>query len=125
MADEPLATVKLFRFDPEVDTEPRYDKFEVPCKGYTVLDVLRYIYENLDSTFAFRWACNGGFCRCCMVSVNGRPALACTKSAEKNMKIEPHPKFKVTKDLLVDLDRPSWQNKRGKRLCTGGKRESV
>ena len=98
----------MFRFDPEVDTEPEYYQFKVPYQGRTVLDILRYIYENLDSTFAFRWACIGGFCRSCVVSVNGRPALACTKSAERKMKIEPHPKFKVIKDLLVDLDEPKW-----------------
>ncbi len=99
-----LATVKLFRFDPEVDREPRYDEFQVPYKGRTVMDVLSHIYQNLDSTFAFRWACTKGFCRCCVVSVNGKPALACRKAAEAVMIIEPHPKFKLIKDLLVDLN---------------------
>ena len=106
MAKEEQATVKLFRFDPEVDIEPRYDEFKVPYQGRTVLDVLLYIYQNLESTFAFRWACEKHFCRCCIVSVNEKPVLACMASAEKNMKIEPHPKFKVIKDLLVDLSYP-------------------
>lgn len=105
MAEEELATVELFRFDPEVDAAPRYDKFKVPYKGRSVLDVLLHIYYNLDNTFAFRWACTKGFCRCCIVSVNGQPVLACRKSAEANMRLSPHPKFKVLKDLLVDLSR--------------------
>lgn len=105
IVDEELAIVRLFRFDPETDTEPRYDEFKVPYQGRTVLDVLRYIYENLDSTFAFRWACTKGLCRACVVSVNKRPALACMKSAEKNMTVGPHPKFRVIKDLLIDLDK--------------------
>lgn len=106
MAQDELGTAKLFRFDPELDTKPRYDEFKVPYQGRTVLDVLLYIYENLDSTFAFRWACRKRFCRCCIVSVNERPALACTAPAQKDMKIEPHPKFTIIKDLVVDLDHP-------------------
>lgn len=103
MADDELAMVKLFKFDPQVDTEPRYDEYHVPYRGRTVLVVLRYIYENLDSTFAFRWACTSSHCGSCAVSVNGKPVLACMKSAEKDMRIEPHPKFRVIKDLLVDF----------------------
>ncbi len=106
MMEEEMATVKLFRFDPEIDTKPSYREYKVPYRGRTVLDVLLYIYQKLDSTFAFRWACTHGFCRSCVVSVNGRPALACNAPAQKEMKIEPHPKFKLRKDLLVDLDRP-------------------
>lgn len=104
MAEDELARVELFRFDPQVDAEPRYDVYRVRYQGRTVLDVLRYIYENLDSSFAYRWACTRGGCRSCVVSVNGRPALACTKSAEKEMRIAPHPRFKVIKDLLVDFE---------------------
>lgn len=106
MVEDELATVKLFRFDPEVDAESSYSEFKAPYKGHTVLDVLLYIYQNLDSTFAFRWACTKGFCRSCVVSVNGKPALACMASAQKEMRIEPHPKFKLIRDLLVDLDQP-------------------
>lgn len=103
-----LATVILFRFDPEVDTEPIYSEFRVPYEGWTVLNVLSYIYENLDNTFAFRWACSKGICRSCVVSVNGKPVLACMEQASKYMKIEPHPKFEVVKDLIIDFDKPKW-----------------
>lgn len=104
MVEDELATVIIFKIDPEVDTKPSYSEFRVPYKGYTVLNVLSYIYEKLDSTFAFRWACSKGFCRACVVRVNGKPALACMEPATKYMKIEPHPKFKVIKDLIVDFD---------------------
>lgn len=104
VAEDELAVVKLFRFDPEVDTEPGYSEFKVPYKGYTVMNVLLYIYENLDSTFAYRWACTKGFCRGCVVSVNEKPVLSCMEPATKNMKIEPHPKFKVVKDLIIDFN---------------------
>ncbi len=106
MVEDNLAAVKLFRFDPEVNGQPGYSEFQAPYKGQTVLDVLRYIYENLDSTFAFRWGCNKGCCRSCAILVNDQPVFACTKSAEEKMTIEPHPKFEVIKDLVVDFDRP-------------------
>lgn len=106
MVEEELAEIKLFRFDPEVDARPRYNKFKAPYQGRTVLDVLLYIYENLDSTFAFRWACGKSFCRCCAILVNKKPVLACMAPAKKNMIVEPHPKYKVLKDLLVDLNKP-------------------
>ncbi len=105
MVEDELATVELFRFDPEVDLEPKYSKFRVPYKGYTILNVLTYIYENEDNTFAFRWACSKGFCRACVLSVNGKPVMSCMEPAGKYMKIEPHPKFKVLKDLIIDFEK--------------------
>jgi succinate dehydrogenase/fumarate reductase-like Fe-S protein len=99
--------LRLFRFDPTVDTEARFDVFtNIPYEGRTVLDVLRYIYENFDSTFSFEWACTHGMCRCCVVSVNGKPTLACNRLAEKEMVIEPHPKFAILKDLIVNFGKP-------------------
>ncbi len=103
MVEDELATVSIFRFDPEIDIKPTYSEFKAPYKGCSVLDVLVYIYENLDSSLAFRWACGKRFCRCCVISVNEKPVLACTAPAQKIMKIAPHPKFKVIKDLAVDL----------------------
>lgn len=107
MDKDELATAKIFRCDPDVNIEASYNEYKVPYKGRTVLDILRYIYENLDSTLAFRWACGALYCRSCVISVNGKPALACMEPASKHMKIEPHPKFKVIKDLIVDLNRPN------------------
>lgn len=107
MPEEELATVRIFRFDPGIDDVPGYSEFKVPYQNRSVLDVLLYIYQNLDSTFAFRWACSKSFCRACMLSVNGKPVLGCMSPAQKEMNIEPHPKFEIIKDLLVDLDRPN------------------
>jgi len=47
MLDDELATIRLFRFDPAIDTVPRYDDFNVPYKGSTVLSVLSYIHDKL------------------------------------------------------------------------------
>jgi NAD-dependent dihydropyrimidine dehydrogenase PreA subunit len=103
-----MTQVKVFRFDPQVDKEPRYETYLTPFEGYTVLDVLKYIYENYDSTLAFRFGCSGaGYERCgaCSVLVNGQPVFSCKKLAEEEMTIEPHPKFEVIRDLALDFDR--------------------
>ena len=111
-----VTQVKVLRFDPKVDKKPRYETYLTPFEGYTVLDVLKYIYENYDSTLAFRFGCSGaGYERCgaCPVLVNGRPVLSCKKLAEEKMTIEPHPKFEVIRDLAVDFDR---ERKRVKKI---------
>lgn len=105
MTEDALAKVKVFRFDPELDIEHRYDEFETPYQGRTVLDVLIHIRDHLDSTLAFRWACTKAYCRCCVLSVNGKPVFACKEPASKSMKIEPHPKFRVLQDLIVDFNK--------------------
>lgn len=106
--EQKMTQTKVFRFDPKVDKEPRYETYPTPFEGYTVLDVLKYIYENHDSTLSFRFGCAGaGHERCgaCAVLVNGRPALSCKKLAEEGMTLEPHPKSEVIKDLAIDFDR--------------------
>jgi len=111
MSRDELATVKLFRFDPAADVEPRYVEFRVPYEGHTVLSVLTHIFEKLDSSFSFRWACKQGHCRSCVVQVNGKSVLSCKEPASKYMKIEPHQKFKVLKDLVVDFKKASHGKK--------------
>ncbi len=107
-SSEKLGHTKVFRYDPETDKEPRYEEYLTPVEGCTVLDVLRYIYENYDPTLSFRFGCDGaGYERCgaCAVLVNGVPAFSCKKVAEKGMTIAPHPGFEVVKDLIVDFDK--------------------
>lgn len=104
--EDKLASVKLFRFDPKVDKKPRYETYQAPYQGRSVLDVLFYIYENFAPGLSFRYGCKVGFCTGCPVLVNGKPAFSCQKVAEEKMTIEPHPKFEIIKDLVVDFDRP-------------------
>jgi len=76
--DNNKVPIKVFRFDPKVDEEPRFESYFVPIEG-TVLDALRYIYENCDSSMAFRFGyCGAGHQRCgaCPILVNGQPALS-------------------------------------------------
>ncbi len=99
--------VSIFRLDPDKDKGPKYKDYEVPVQGLTVLQVLEYIYEHHDRTLAFRYGCDGsGPARCgaCVVEVNEVPVLACRQEAKENMIVNPHRKFKVIKDLVVDFE---------------------
>lgn len=105
--NEQLTTIKVFRFDPSDGREPRYDSYEVPYIGYTVLGALEYVYKHHDSSLAYRTGCLGkgsGRCGACPVMVNGKPALSCQKMAEPNMTVDPHPKFEIIKDVVVDFE---------------------
>lgn len=102
-ADE--ATVQILRYDPSVDTEPRYEIYHVPeeaWKNRKVIDVISYIYENFAPDLSFREPCRQGICGACNVMINKKPNLACTAIAEQTMVIEPHSKYPVLKDLIVD-----------------------
>ena len=112
MEKEDIAKVTVYRFDPDKDTEPRYDVFEnVPYTAMRVSDVLNYIYQNIDSSLTFRYSCRMGLCDACLMKVNGKVEVACKTPAEKEMLIEPVDKFVVLKDLVVDFSRPKVKAK--------------
>jgi len=100
--------VKVFRYNPSVDSKPRFDTFTVPyTQDMTVLDALHYIYENLDPTLAYRWSCRAGQCGSCAMIVNGKPCAACRMQVErgKPLSIAPLTQFPVVRDLVVDTTR--------------------
>jgi succinate dehydrogenase/fumarate reductase-like Fe-S protein len=69
----------------------------------SVLGVLSYIYENLDPSLAFYFSCRGRKCGGCTMLVNSKAVLACDVLASENMTIEPLPKRKIIRDLVVEL----------------------
>ena len=101
-----MTEVKVFRFDPEKEREHHYETYKVPLGG-TVLDALKYIYEEHDASLSFRFGCSGPtFERCgaCAVKVNGEPALGCKKILGEGMTVDPHHKYMILKDLVVDFE---------------------
>ena len=99
------ATVTIYRFDPSVDREPRYQTYDVPPEGWhglKVIDTLRYIYETLDPGLSFREPCRQQLCGACAVLVNQKPVLACDAFSEREMTIEPPLHRQVFKDLVTD-----------------------
>ncbi len=95
---------KVFRGDSLAD--PRYDVYDVPLPSdgtCTVMDVLEYIYDNLDGTLSFytHSVCNQGICGRCGVKTNGKVALACMRTVtEEEITIEPK-NDKIVKDLVT------------------------
>ena len=101
------AKVKVFRFNPEGDERPRYESYSVPFEeGTSVLQALRYIYENLDGTLAYKdYFCKTNQCGMCAMKVNGRSVFACNTKLEKETVIEPLPNFPIIRDVVVDTGR--------------------
>ena len=103
MAEE-SGVVKIYRYNPAVDSEPHYDVFEgVAYQGRTVMDVIRTIFEERDGSIAYRCSCRAGLCTACRMRVNGKSVMACMRLAEKDMVIEPPGTGEVIKDLMTTL----------------------
>lgn len=98
---------KLYRFDPDVDKEPRYQTYQVPTPpGQTVLLGLYHILENLDKTISFRSSCRSAVCGSCAMHINGRNRLACETQVSTlgpEVLVEPLPHLPVIKDMVVDM----------------------
>ncbi len=98
--------VKIFRFDPSVDCQPHYDSYSVemrPEDKMTVMELLNYIADNVDSTLSFfsHSACHHGICGRCAVKCDGKACLACTTVLDgEDVVIEPL-KADVVKDLVI------------------------
>ncbi len=102
------AEFKVKRFDP-AGNKSWIDTYTVPVeKGMTVLEGLWYIMQHLDGSLSFRYSCRGAVCGSCAMMINGTITLACkTQIADLlpgKIKIEPIPRFKVLKDLVVDME---------------------
>jgi succinate dehydrogenase/fumarate reductase-like Fe-S protein len=83
----------------------RYHDFEVPFEeGMSVLDALRWIRVNLDSSLAIRYSCiNANACKTCMALVNGKVVYTCVaKLAPGILTVEPLPKRPLIRDLVTD-----------------------
>lgn len=99
-----MIQVKVFRFDPSVDLEPRYQTYSVPYeKGMSAMTALDYIYHNLDGTLAYydHAGCDLGICGKCTGLINGKPGLFCQTVIEGDVTLEPLSKNRVLRDLVV------------------------
>ncbi len=104
--EENLVHAKVFRYSPE-DGENRIDSFEVPhARAMTVQTLLRYIYENLDPTLAFRdFRCGRGVCNTCRIKVNGKLIRSCETPVQLGQEVLLEPaNDRIIKDLVVEFD---------------------
>lgn len=98
-------SIKLFRGESK---ESRYVYYKVPFQeGINVLWVLKYIYENIDSSIAYPLClCRLGKCGNCAVRLNGKNVLACSEiiDSTKELVIEPIKNKKIIRDLVVVIN---------------------
>lgn len=111
-----MATIKVYRFDPETEDKPHYDEFEVDAgPGKTVLNLLHEVHYFQDATLSFRRSCQSAICGSCAMNVNGRTGLTCSMQAKPLLDrdgylvVEPMKNLPVLKDLVVDMD-PFWSD---------------
>ena len=97
--------LEVLRYNPETDSEPRFQTYSVPCMNeWVVLDALNYVKENLDPTLSYRWSCHMAVCGSCGMMVNGEPKLACKAFIHEypdNIRVEPLLHFPVERDLVT------------------------
>src|ERR1700747_2256640 len=83
----------------------RYQDYNVPYEeGMSVLDALRWIRANLDSTLAIRYSCiNANACKTCMALVSGEVKYTCIARLTSDViTVDPLPKRPLIRDLVTD-----------------------
>jgi succinate dehydrogenase / fumarate reductase iron-sulfur subunit len=116
MAELPVPTIESFtvtliirRFDPENDTEPKWEDFDVEMYGTDrVLDALHKIKWEQDGSLTFRRSCAHGVCGSDAMRINGRNRLACKTlikdlDISKPIYVEPIKGLPIEMDLIVDM----------------------
>ncbi len=105
---EEAITLVVFRYDPVLGGEPRYDEYRVRALEETsVLVLLNRIQQEIDPTLSFRSYCCGlQVCQSCLMKINRKKRLACialVKPGEK-VTVEPatFPEGHI-KDLVVSI----------------------
>jgi succinate dehydrogenase / fumarate reductase iron-sulfur subunit len=106
------AMLKIRRFNPELDTEPHWETYEVPVQpGDRLLNLLTYIKGYIDGTLTFRRSCAHGICGSDAMRINGVNRLACkvlvkdlVRKDGDEITVEAIKGLPVHKDLLVDME---------------------
>jgi len=102
--------VSIYRYNPETDSKPVMQDYQVDLpegKDMMVLDVLQLVKDQ-DPSVAYRCSCREGVCGSDGLNMNGKNGLACithVSTIVKNNKIviRPLPGLPVVRDLVVDM----------------------
>ena len=101
-------TLRVKRYDPEVDRKPRWQVFSVEGMEPTdrVLDALHQAKWYQDGSLTFRRSCAHGVCGSDAMVINGANGLACQvllRTAGTDITVEAIRGLPVVKDLVVDM----------------------
>jgi succinate dehydrogenase / fumarate reductase, iron-sulfur subunit len=102
--------VSIYRYNPETDSQPRMQDYNVELpqgKDIMVLDVLQLVKDQ-DTTVTYRRSCREGVCGSDGLNMNGKNGLACITHVSEVVKkdklvIRPLPGLPVIRDLVVDM----------------------
>jgi len=101
-------TLRLQRFNPEVDPAPHYREYVVEVEPTDrVLDALNQVKWYQDGTLTFRRSCAHGICGSDAMRINGVNRLACKvlmRDVGDHVTVEPLMGFRVIKDMAVDME---------------------
>jgi succinate dehydrogenase / fumarate reductase iron-sulfur subunit len=98
---------KIYRYNPDVDTAPYMQDFELNMESgdAMLLDALMMLRKQ-DDSLGFRKSCREGVCGSDAMNINGRNGLACItslSSLKQPIEIRPLPGLPVIRDLIVDM----------------------
>ena len=100
--------LEVMRYNPEQDTEPRFQRYEVECEEeWVVLDALNHVKATQDPTLSYRWSCHMAVCGSCGMMIDGEPKLACKtflRDYDAPIRVEPLAHFPVERDLVTVID---------------------
>lgn len=99
---------KISRFDPARDKKAHWQSYTVDLEPTDrVLDGLKAIKDQHDSTLAWRFSCAHGVCGSDAMMINGRNRLACkllVRDVKQPISVEPIRGLRRIKDLIVDME---------------------
>ena len=106
--DARIITLKIRRFNPEIDDEPHWEYYDVTAMPTDrVLNLLHQVKWEQDGSLTFRRSCAHGVCGSDAMRINGVNRLACkvlAKDMPDEITIEPIKGLPLEKDLVVDME---------------------
>jgi succinate dehydrogenase / fumarate reductase, iron-sulfur subunit len=109
------APIDVFRFDPQRDARPRYQRYTLELTPHTpLLTALLRIRSEIDPTLTLRYSCRSAICGSCAMLVNSKSRLACQTqvgpeiTAHGKIVVDPMGNQPVLRDLVVEMS-PFWK----------------
>lgn len=100
---------EIYRFDPEKDSKPRMQNYELKLaevRGNKLLDAIVHLKDTVDDSISFRRSCSEGVCGSDGININGKNGLACITALDSlpdKVVLRPLPGLPVIRDLVVDM----------------------
>ena len=104
-----MLTISIYRYNPETDSEPYMQDYELDTGGkdLMVLDALELLKAQ-DTSLSYRRSCREGVCGSDGINMGGKNGLACITPISQVVKkgklvLRPLPGLPVIRDLVVDM----------------------